>query len=152
MTDIVDRATRSKMMAAIRGRDTLPERRLRKSLHALGFRYRTASKTLRGRPDIVLTKWNAVIFVHGCFWHRHENCRFATTPRSNARFWQEKFRANVLRDSAAIAYLRGLGWRVAIVWECSLRSSAASAETALKVARWLRSSRRSIAIGESAAA
>lgn len=147
MTDIVDRATRSRMMAAIPGRNTVPERELRKRLHAMGFRYRIAPKGLRGRPDIVLRKWNAVVFVHGCFWHRHAKCRFSTTPRSNASFWKAKFRENLLRDLATASQLRKVGWRVAVVWECSLRTEDGAHSAAAKVARWLASTRITLNVG-----
>lgn len=147
MMDIVDRATRSRMMAAIRGRDTVPEWKLRRRLHAMGFRYQTASKGLRGRPDLVLRKWNAVIFVHGCFWHRHAKCRFTTTPRSNASFWNAKFRENLLRDAATASHLRRLGWRIAVVWECSLQTEAAAQRAAARVARWLASTKTTLNVG-----
>lgn len=120
MVDIVDRATRSRMMSGIRGRDTKPEIIVRKYLHAQGLRYRIASKNLPGKPDIVLPKYRTAIFVHGCFWHRHQNCRFTTIPTTNAAFWQAKFTANVARDRLATSQLRKLGWRVMVVWSCSL--------------------------------
>ena len=120
MVDIVDRATRSRMMSGIRGRDTKPEVIVRKYLHAQGLRYRIAPKDLPGKPDIVLPKHRTVVFVHGCFWHRHRNCRFATTPATNATFWQEKFATNVARDQRTASQLRKLGWRVIVVWSCSL--------------------------------
>ena len=120
MTDIVDRATRSRMMSGIRGCDTKPEVIVRKYLHAHGLRYRIAPKNLPGKPDIVLPKYRTVVFVHGCFWHRHRNCRFTTTPDTNAVFWQAKFTANVARDKLTTSQLRKLGWRVIVVWSCSL--------------------------------
>src|SRR5690554_2960017 len=96
--DIVDESTRSRMMSAIGGRNTKPEIIVRKFLHARGFRFRLHVKDLPGRPDIVLPKWKACVFVHGCFWHRHANCRYATTPKTRPEFWAEKFRENVARD------------------------------------------------------
>jgi DNA mismatch endonuclease (patch repair protein) len=109
------------MMAGIGGRNTRPELRLRKALHARGFRYRLHARELPGRPDLVFPRYRAVVFVHGCFWHRHTACRLTTTPAANASFWQEKFDSNVARDARNIAALRSLSWRVAVVWECALR-------------------------------
>ena len=138
MTDIVDIQTRSRMMAGIRGKDTKPELRLRRSLHAMGFRYRLHAKGLPGRPDLVLPKYRAVIFVHGCFWHRHPGCRFASTPSTRPEFWAAKFAANVARDEAVRSQLLQCGWRVATVWECALRSDAGLACAGEHVAKWLR--------------
>lgn len=121
MADIVDKATRSRMMAGIGGKNTKPEMVLRRALHARGFRYRLHVASLPGRPDIVLPKHQAVILVHGCFWHRHPGCRFATTPATRPDFWLEKFRQNIIRDQRNLAALRDQGWRVATVWECDLR-------------------------------
>jgi DNA mismatch endonuclease (patch repair protein) len=116
--DIVDSATRSRMMSGIRGLNTRPELRVRRYLHARGIRYRLHKKGLPGRPDIVLGRYRTVVFVHGCFWHRHEGCRFATRPDTNADFWRVKFGQNVERDQRKERELRDLGWRVEIVWEC----------------------------------
>lgn len=118
MTDIVSPAVRSRMMSNIRGKDTKPELVLRKALHARGFRYRLNARDLPGSPDIVLPKWRAVLFVHGCYWHRHPGCPKATMPSSNVAFWREKFAQNVARDRRNLADLMDLGWRVGIVWEC----------------------------------
>jgi DNA mismatch endonuclease (patch repair protein) len=109
-------------MSGIRGRDTKPELVLRKGLHKLGFRYRLDARDLPGRPDLVLPRFNAAVFVHGCFWHRHENCKLAAVPSSNKVFWSEKFATNKARDLKAVRQLFDMGWRVAIVWECALRS------------------------------
>ena len=128
------------MMSRIRGRDTKPEVSLRKCLHRLGFRYRTHVGNLPGRPDIVFPKYQAAVFVHGCFWHRHAGCRFATNPSSNTEFWQTKFKGTLERDDAAIARLEELGWRVAVVWECALERSQEA--VARGVARWLASQRK----------
>jgi len=118
MTDIVDRATRSRMMSGIRGRDTKPEIIVRKYLHAAGFRFRLAPKNLPGKPDIVLSKYRTAVFVHGCFWHRHSRCRYATVPATNKSFWAEKFATNVERDHRVQQQLRRDGWRVLVIWEC----------------------------------
>nr|WP_313656914.1 very short patch repair endonuclease [Achromobacter ruhlandii] len=114
---------RSRMMAGIRGKNTGPELQLRHALFAAGFRYRLHRRDLPGSPDMVFSKYCAVLFVHGCFWHRHEGCRYATMPRSNAEFWRRKFENNVSRDVRDIALLRQDGWRVGIVWECALKRS-----------------------------
>ena len=136
MVDIVDRATRSRMMSGIKGKDTRPELVLRKALHRLGFRYSLHSKGLPGRPDMVLSRFRAAILVHGCFWHRHEGCRFATTPASNKDFWTAKFEATVSRDARTVESLRNLGWRVAIVWECRL-TERGLAKVIARLSSWL---------------
>ena len=123
MADVVDRATRSRMMSGIRGRDTKPEKQVRSFLHRAGLRFRLHA-SLPGKPDLVFPKHGAVVFVHGCFWHRHAGCRYATTPSSNVDFWQAKFDANVARDKRVTRHLRKAGWRVLVVWECRLSSSA----------------------------
>lgn len=117
--DIVDRATRSRMMSGIRGKDTKPELIVRSYLHRAGLRFRLHAK-LPGKPDLVLPKYRTAVFVHGCFWHRHEGCRYATTPASNAEFWQEKFAGNMRRDARAKQQLEELGWHVQVIWACQL--------------------------------
>ncbi len=136
MADIVDQKTRTRMMSGIRGKNTKPEMLLRRGLHRAGFRFRLHRKSLPGSPDIVLPRWKAVIFVNGCFWHRHENCRFATTPATRTEFWSAKFEANVARDKRNIDALLAAEWRVAVAWECSIRNSPE--EFAEKIGRWLR--------------
>lgn len=118
--DIVDHKTRSRMMSAIKGKNTLPEILLRKFLHANGFRYRLHVVKLPGKPDIVLPKYRLCIFVNGCFWHQHIGCKFASIPKTNTEFWTRKFIANKERDNAVIAQLRNLGWRVFEIWECGI--------------------------------
>lgn len=115
-------------MAAIRGRDTQPELKLRRALHRLGFRFVLSPRDLPGRPDVVLPRYRAAIFVHGCFWHRHQGCRFTATPSTRVQFWSAKFQANVRRDWHNIEDLRRAGWRVLVVWECALRKRAADDE------------------------
>lgn len=137
MADIVDRETRSRMMSGIRGSDTKPELMLRKALHARGLRYRLHDKNLPGRPDLVFPRYNAVVFVHGCFWHRHSGCRFATSPSTRADFWNNKFRQNVFRDQCNQSALKSQGWRVGIVWECATRRPKDNEGAAEKVATWL---------------
>ena len=124
------------MMASIRGRNTRPEMALRKALHRLGFRYRLHDRKLPGHPDLVFPKYRAVIFVHGCFWHRHSGCRYATNPATNTEFWERKFRENVERDERNISKLRNQGWRVAVIWECALKRDNPEA-IAEKVSHWL---------------
>lgn len=119
MADIVDKETRSRMMSAIRGKNTKPELIVRSYLHRAGLRFRLHAR-LPGKPDLVFPKYDTVVFVHGCFWHRHKGCRFATTPSSNASFWQEKFDANVQRDLLVKKTLRKLGWQVRVIWACQL--------------------------------
>lgn len=148
MTDIVDSRTRSRMMAGIRGKDTRPELALRRSLHALGYRYRLHAKGVPGKPDLLLPRYKAAVFVHGCFWHRHQGCRFATTPSTRVEFWAAKFEANASRDQAVQSALLLAGWRVATVWECALRtdSNAASARDILSA--WLQGDGAELDLGE----
>ena len=121
MADVVSPAHRSRMMSGIRARDTKPEKLVRSALHRMGFRFRLHVKALPGRPDIVLPRYQTVIMVHGCFWHRHPGCKFAYVPKSRLAFWKQKFQANCLRDERDIDTLTRLGWRVIIVWECETR-------------------------------
>ncbi|MBP0579593.1 DNA mismatch endonuclease Vsr [Labrys sp. LIt4] len=116
--DIVDKATRSRMMSRIKGKDTRPELAVRRAAHTLGYRFRLHRRDLPGSPDLVFPGRRKVIFVHGCYWHRHPGCRFATTPGSNVEFWTDKFNRNIARDAAAIAALEGQGWRPLVLWEC----------------------------------
>ena len=121
MADVVDPATRSRMMAGIRGKNTRPELLIRKALHARGFRYRIHCKDLPGNPDLCFPKYRAVIFVHGCFWHRCPRCALGL-PKSNTDYWSEKFERNVERDRSKETALLGLGWKVHTVWECDIHS------------------------------
>ena len=148
MTDIVDSQTRSRMMSGIRGKNTKPELALRRSLHAFGFRYRLHVKGILGKPDIVMPKYRAVIFVHGCFWHRHAGCRYATVPATHPEFWAAKFDANVARDAADQSALREAGWRVATVWECALLTETSTAQTRDMVAEWLHGAGAVLEVGD----
>ncbi|WP_313952524.1 DNA mismatch endonuclease Vsr [Accumulibacter sp.] len=121
MVDVVDQATRSRMMSGIKGKNTRPEILVRQFLHGHGFRYRLHSKSLPGSPDIVMRKWMVAVFVHGCFWHRHEGCRFSTSPDSNVGHWHSRFEENTVRDRRNISELVTRGWTVIILWECGLR-------------------------------
>ena len=108
-------------MSKIRSKDTKPELALRKALFAKGFRYRANDNRLPGKPDIVLSKYKTVIFVHGCFWHGHEGCKYASTPKTNVQFWIDKITSNVERDKVSAEKLTALGWNVITVWECEIR-------------------------------
>jgi DNA mismatch endonuclease (patch repair protein) len=148
VTDIVDKKTRSRMMAGIKGKNTKPELALRRALHARGFRFWLHSGKVYGRPDLVLPKHRAVVFVHGCFWHRHKGCRYTTTPSTRPEFWQAKFEANVVRDRAVRMALLEDGWRVATVWECALRKPDQIAESVERLSAWLLSDDGQIEIGQ----
>ena len=121
------KAERSANMRAIRSNDTAPELMVRKLLFAEGFRYRLHVKSLPGKPDIVLPKWKAVIFVNGCFWHVHQNCKRAVRPKSNTAYWEEKLVRNQERDRNEYDLLKKAGWRVLIIWECACRKGFQSA-------------------------
>lgn len=149
MTDVVDKQTRSRMMSGIRGKNTKPELALRKALHARGYRYRLHAARMPGRPDLVLQRYRAAIFVHGCFWHRHDGCRFTTFPSTRWEFWQAKFQSNVRRDQEVLQILVKEGWRVAVVWECSLRRTGQITVTADLLEKWLTTRAAVIEIGES---
>lgn len=136
MADSISPEHRSWLMSRIRSEDTKPEWVLRSGLHRLGFRFRLRDKRIPGRPDLVLPKYRAVVFVHGCFWHRHRRCRAASVPKTNAAFWEEKFARNVARDRRNRSDLRKLGWRVLVVWECELMKDTVA--TIEKAAGWLR--------------
>lgn len=145
MVDVVDAATRSRMMAGIRGRDTKPEIALRRGLHALGLRYRLHDKRLPGKPDLVFPRFRAAIFVHGCFWHRHQDCRFTTTPATRPDFWSVKFDANVQRDQRNLEALHIAGWRTAIVWECAVKAEG-GVSIAEEVSAWLHGTERALVV------
>jgi len=116
--DNVDKATRSRMMSCIRGKDTKPELVVRSLAHRLGFRFRLHRRDLPGSPDMVFPARKKVVFVHGCYWHRHPGCRLAYIPKSNVEFWSQKFEGNVIRDANALASLKERGWDPLVIWEC----------------------------------
>lgn len=118
--DTLTKEQRSWVMSRIRGRDTAIEVRLRSALHRMGFRFRKNVRGLPGTPDIVLPKYKTVVFVHGCFWHRHANCKRATMPKSRVAFWRKKFERNIVNDRQHLRDLRKAGWRVVTVWECRI--------------------------------
>ena len=121
MADRITKAHRSWNMSRIRGKDTIPDRQVRSLLHCLGYRFRIHRNDLPGNPDIVLPRYQAVVLVHGCFWHRHGGCKYAYTPKSRIQFWQQKFADNVKRDALNLKSLETAGWRVIVVWECELK-------------------------------
>ena len=147
MADVVDAATRSRMMSGIRGKNTKPELTIRKALHARGFRYRIHCKDLPGNPDLCLPKYRAVIFVHGCFWHGHD-CHLFKWPKTRPEFWREKIGRNVAVDAAALARLAEGGWRVATVWECALKGKTRLQleDVVASLDRWLRSDEHGLKI------
>jgi DNA mismatch endonuclease (patch repair protein) len=128
--------SRSEMMAGIGTRDTAPEMVVRRGLHRLGFRFRLHRKDLPGRPDVVLPGQRVVIFVHGCFWHGHVECRYFRLPRTNADFWRTKIARNVERDAEVVTRLVGQGWRVLMVWECATRGESGTLVPE-RIAQWL---------------
>ena len=123
---------RSRNMSAIKSKNTKPEIKVRKILHSMGYRFRLHSKNLPGSPDIVLPKYKTVIFVHGCFWHRHENCKYASTPKTRQEFWNKKFNENILRDKKNLEILSSLGWKIIIIWECEIRNKKINLEQIFK--------------------
>ncbi len=133
MTDTMTPEQRSRCMSAIKSNDTKPEMLVRKYLHGMGLRYGVHNKKLPGSPDIVLRKYKTVIFINGCFWHGHDNCRYYRLPKSNIEFWQTKINRNRERDKRDIEALRKRGWRVIVVWECELRTKELRQQTLQKL-------------------
>lgn len=124
MADTLTPERRSLVMSRIKGKDTKPELLLRSLLHKRGFRFRIHDRRLPGRPDIVLPRYRTVILVHGCFWHRHPNCKYASTPKSRQKFWLDKFEKTVQRDKKQATMLEETGWRLIVVWECELKKDS----------------------------
>lgn len=123
MTDTLSKEERSRVMAKVKSRDTKPEKKVRSLLFSLGFRFRLCQKNLPGKPDIVLKKYKTVIFVHGCFWHGHENCKNARIPKSNVEFWKNKIERNKQRFNEVAGQLRAQGWKVVVIWECETKDT-----------------------------
>ena len=138
MVDIFDVEKRSEIMSRIRGRNTKPELVVRRIAHALGFRFRLHRRDLPGCPDIVFPRYRAVILVHGCFWHRHPECRYAFSPKTRIQFWEEKFKGNVARDRRNELALSDLGWRFMVIWECETKDHATVAK---RITSFLRGAR-----------
>lgn len=138
MADVVDRATRSRMMSNIRSKNTQPELYIRSGIHQRGFRYRLHATNIPGKPDIVLPKYKALIIVQGCFWHGH-NCHYFKWPKSNKEFWKKKIALNKKRDSQNSEDQKALGWRILVVWECAIRHSLRDSDfdAISLVAKWL---------------
>ncbi len=119
--DVHSKETRSYNMSRIKGKNTKTEEKIRKYLFSRGFRYRANDRRYPGTPDIVLPKYKTVVFVNGCFWHRHDGCKYTTTPSTNTEFWLEKFKRNVENDYRNQTALTELGWQVIVVWECDIK-------------------------------
>lgn len=126
--DTLSPEERSERMSRVRGSDTKPELAVRRLIHSLGYRYRLHDRSLPGRPDIVFPKRRKVIFVHGCFWHRHPNCKLARLPKSRREFWIPKLEANAKRDAQHLARLAAMGWQAMVVWECEVRGDSGLSE------------------------
>lgn len=128
MTDTLPPERRSWVMSRVRSKNTKPEIKVRSILHRLGYRFRIRGTKLPGSPDIVLKKYQTVVFVHGCFWHQHKGCKKSRLPKSNQEFWSAKFNKNIERDRQNMIALNDLGWKVVVVWECELINAEALAE------------------------
>lgn len=137
MVDVVSPADRSRMMAGIQGKNTKPELTVRRMLISSGHRFRMHRRDLPGAPDFVLSGRKIAIFVHGCFWHMHQGCRYAKMPATRPEFWRAKLEGNVERDRRAIAKLKAMGWRVLCVWECSTRDAHAAAGLQAAISAWI---------------
>lgn len=138
MVDVVDKQTRSRMMSGIRGKNTKPEITIRSLLHRSGFRFRLHDTKLLGKPDIILKRYNAIIFVHGCFWHKHD-CHLFKWPKTRPEFWREKILRNVENDKKALSEIQNQGWRICIIWECSIKGAKKDiTEVTNKLTEWLK--------------
>lgn len=141
MADIVSKKKRSEMMSGIQGKDTKPELKIRSALHKFGFRYKLYDKTLPGKPDLVFPKYNAVILIHGCFWHLHD-CHLFKWPSTRPEFWRKKITENKERDKKNVLDLKKDGWRIMIIWECALKGKYKLdfGSTIRSISEWLKSS------------
>jgi len=147
LADVHDKATRSRNMAAIRATNTKPELIIRKGLHARGFRYRLHAKELPGKPDLMLPKYRAAVFINGCFWHGHD-CHLFRWPATREEFWRAKIGDNVARDERNLTELRNAGWRIGVIWECALKGKTrrSSGELIDSLSRWLLTDDRELQI------
>lgn len=145
MTDVMSADKRSALMSRIKGKNTRPEMLVRSGLWHAGLRFRLHDRRLPGRPDLVLPRWHAAVFVHGCFWHQHPGCPFAAVPATRPDFWKSKLGANRLRDERARDALIAAGWRVATVWECALKEC--SALSIARLVEWIRSNDQTVEVG-----
>ena len=125
MADVHTKAVRSYNMSRIKGKDTKPEMLVRRFLHGHGYRYKLHDKTLPGKPDIVLPKYNTVIFIHGCFWHGHSNCKYYVVPKTRTGWWLAKINGNIANDKKHLTALRKAGWKIITIWECQLKPKKA---------------------------
>lgn len=139
MADVFSKDKRSQIMAKISSKETKPEILVRKFLFANGFRFRKNYKRLPGTPDIVLPKYKTAIFVHGCFWHHHKDCKFAALPQTNREFWKNKIERNIKRDSSAQRELKKSGWRVIVIWQCRLKNRILSEENLNRIISQIKS-------------
>jgi len=146
MADVMSAEKRSALMSRIRAKDTTPEMQVRRYLWANGFRYLLHPGKLAGKPDLVLPRWHTAVLVHGCFWHRHEGCSYFRLPKTRTGFWDAKLQRNRSRDAANIAALVESGWRVAVVWECALRSDAEG--TGMLLVSWIRTGTKNVQLME----
>lgn len=137
MVDVVSPAKRSQMMSGIKGKNSLPEMLVRKALFAMGCRFRLHRRDLPGTPDIAMPGRKIAVFVHGCFWHAHQGCKYAKTPSTRTEFWTAKLRGNVDRDRRAADKLAEMGWRVLTVWECSTRDPGSAAKLPDALRAWI---------------
>lgn len=138
MADVLTPEQRKKCMSNIRNKGTRPEERIRKALFAAGFRYRKNDRKLAGCPDVVLPKWRIVIFVHGCFWHGHDGCRYFKLPDTRQEWWKAKINRNRQRDAVVRAELVKAGWRVVEIWECETRKKETLKETVIRLEKLIR--------------
>jgi DNA mismatch endonuclease, patch repair protein len=125
-------------MSKVRGKNTKPEIKVRSGLHRCGFRFRVNDKKLPGKPDIILRKYSAVIFIHGCFWHHHPNCPKSKMPQTRKEFWENKIKNNIIRDQENIKMLRNMGWRISIVWECAVKKEENFIKTLESLNKWIK--------------
>lgn len=146
MADFMSPTQRSQAMSKVRGRNTKPEKLIRSHLHKKGFRFRINNSNIPGKPDIVLKKHNAVIFVHGCFWHHHEGCKKSKIPETRKEFWNNKIGNTVKRDKKNIQKLKELGWRIAVVWECATKNAKTLSFTYQELSAWLRGNEQTLEI------
>ncbi|WP_289077665.1 DNA mismatch endonuclease Vsr [uncultured Parasutterella sp.] len=137
MADIKSKKDRSINMSKIQSRNTKPELFVRSILHRMGYRFRLNRKDIFGHPDIVLPKWRIAIFVHGCFWHGHQNCPKSKLPSTNTEFWASKISGNIERDRLVKDTLIGLGWRVLVIWQCSMKNKEKQVELSSKIKKWV---------------
>lgn len=146
MTDALSLEQRSQLMAKVHGKDTAIEKKVRSYLHEKGYRFRKHVAGLPGSPDIVLPKYKAAIFVHGCFWHGHSGCRKSRLPTTRHDFWEEKRKANLERDARKISKLTSSAWRIAVIWQCALEKPTTLSNTMSKLENWLTSEETSCEI------